>query len=128
MAIDFERTLGVHAQALRLRAQRAELIASNLANADTPNYLARDLDFKSTLAGYAGEGRLAWTAAGHVQPGAARAGEVLFREPTQRSIDGNTVEAEREKVLFAENSVQYSTTLKLLGSRIQGLMTAIRGE
>lgn len=130
MAIGFDSSLGVHIAALRLRAQRTEVLAANIANADTPNYSAQDTDFSAALRAAAGQGRLAATASGHIQPGFAGDGraELLYREPTQPSIDGNTVEPEREKALFSENSVQYAATLRLLGSRIEGLMSAIRGE
>ncbi len=102
---------GIHATALQLRAQRLELLASNIANAATPGYRARDLDFRAALSG---------AAAGH--PAA-----VQFRVPVQSSLDGNTVELATEQLQFAENSVQYRTTLAFLNGRIGTLMAAIKG-
>lgn len=128
MAIDFDRTLQVHVQAVQLRARRAELIAGNLANADTPNYLARDLDFGAAMATAQGRGQLATSAEGHLASGRRADGVALYREPTQRSIDGNTVEPEREKALFSQNAVAYTASLRLLGNRVQSLLNAIRGE
>ncbi|HMV39720.1 MAG TPA: flagellar basal body rod protein FlgB [Plasticicumulans sp.] len=130
MAIRFDRVLGVHEDAMRLRAQRTEVIAANLANADTPNYQAQDIDFAAAIRDAQGGARLAATAGAHIQPGEGRHGlaGTLFRESTQPSIDGNTVEPEREKAMFGENAVQYTASLRLLGDRLQGLLTAIRGE
>lgn len=128
MPISFDKALGVHAQALGLRAQRAEVIAANLANADTPNYLARDMDFKTVLASTQGHGSLKATHAAHVQGPGSHSGELLYRVPTQPAIDGNTVDAQEEKAAFADNALRYQTSLRLLSSRIQGLLTALRGE
>lgn len=130
MAIRFDRVLGVHEDAMRLRAQRTEVLAANLANADTPNYAAQDIDFAAAMRRAQGGGRLAETSGLHMQPGEGLHGlaGTLYRESTQPSVDGNTVEPEREKALFGENAVQYTAALRLLGNHIQGLMTAIRGE
>lgn len=129
MTISFDRALGIHAQALELRSQRTEVLAANLANADTPNYKARDLDFAATLARLQGEGQsLKATHATHLQAQGHNAGDLLYRMPTQMSLDGNTVEEEQEKADFADNALHYQASLRLLGSRIQGLMSAIRGE
>lgn len=129
MAIGFERALGIHAQALELRSRRAEILAANLANADTPNYLARDIDFAATLAGMRGQGvALKATHAVHMQARGDAPGELLYRTPAQMAIDGNTVEEEQEKSAFADNAMRYQAGLRLLGNRIQGLLTAIRGE
>lgn len=129
MAIGFERALNVHAQALELRSRRAEILAANLANADTPNYQARDIDFKAALASLQGRGEaLKATHAAHLQARRAASGELLYRTPTQMAIDGNTVEEEREKAEFADNALRYQASLRLLGNRVQSLLTAIRGE
>ena len=115
---------------MRLRAQRTEVLAANLANADTPNYAAQDIDFSAAMRRAQGGGRLVETVGMHMQPGQGLNGlaGTLYRESTQPSVDGNTVEPEREKALFGENAVQYTASLRLLGNRLQGLMTAIRGE
>lgn len=104
--------LGIHATALQLRARRLELLASNIANAATPGYKARDLDFRTALAS-AEAGRPATP--------------VQFRVPVQNALDGNTVELATEQLQFAENSVQYRTTLAFLNGRIGTLMAAIKG-
>lgn len=128
MGIDFDRALRVHGQALALRSQRTELVAANLANTDTPNYKARDLDFKAAMANAMGvEQPLKVTHAAHLQA-QGDSGKLLYRMPTQMSLDGNSVDAEREKAVFAENALRYQASLRFLGSRVQGLLTAIKGE
>ena len=102
-----DQKLGIHATALRVRAQRLDIIASNIANAATPGYKARDLDFKAALAG--------------------AQDAIRYRVPVQASLDGNTVELATEQVAFAENAVQYRATLSFLSGRIQGIMTALKG-
>ena len=129
MAIGFEGALSVHAQALEIRSRRAEILAANLANADTPNYLARDIDFKATLSGLSGrENALKVTHAVHMQARGSASGELLYRTPAQMAIDGNTVEEEQEKAAFSDNALRYQASLRLMGNRVQSLLTAIRGE
>lgn len=129
MTISFDRDLSIHSHALSLRSQRAEVLAANMANADTPNYKARDLDFADSLAGMLGEGQaLKTTHAAHLQAPGRNAGDLLYRVPTQMALDGNTVEEEQEKSDFADNALRYQASLRFLGSRVQGLMSAIRGE
>ncbi|GAB4356966.1 MAG: flagellar basal body rod protein FlgB [Gammaproteobacteria bacterium] len=132
MPINFDSALGIHAEALKLRARRAEVLASNLANMDTPNYKARDFDFNAALrqaqAG-AQSPFLKVSHASHIQPlSTASAVELAYRIPAQSSLDGNTVDAPMEQAAFAENALQYRATLQFLNSRIRGLMSAIRGE
>jgi flagellar basal-body rod protein FlgB len=134
MPIDLNKHLGVHAAALNLRSQRTEVLAANLANADTPGYRARDIDFKSALAAASGSNsgvHLATTRAGHI--GAATvngmpAPELKYRTPLAPSLDGNTVDAQLEQSAFAENTVRYQATLTFLSSKFRGLMTAITGQ
>jgi flagellar basal-body rod protein FlgB len=134
MAVNLDTYLGVHAQALKLRSQRTEVLAANLANADTPNYRARDIDFKSALAAAGGAGspvQLATTRQGHI--GAAKgngttAAELKYRTPLAPSLDGNTVDTQLEQAAFAENSVRYQATLQFLSSKFRGLLTAITGQ
>ncbi|MFZ4791629.1 MAG: flagellar basal body rod protein FlgB [Candidatus Competibacteraceae bacterium] len=129
MAINFDRALSVHAQALELRSRRTEILAANLANVDTPNYLARDMDFKATLASFQGQNTpLQATHAVHFPARGHDPGELLYRKPTQMAIDGNTVEEEQEKAAFSDNALRYQASLRFLGSRVQGLLSAIRGE
>jgi len=130
MTINFDKALGIHPLALKFRDQRTELLASNLANADTPNYKARDLDFRSVLqnVGSAPLG-LAATHAGHLTASVSEPRtEAMYRVPSQPSLDGNTVETEQEQMRFAENAVQYQATLNFLGGKIASLRTALTGE
>jgi flagellar basal-body rod protein FlgB len=128
--------LGVHAQALPLRSKRTEVLAANLANADTPNYRARDIDFKSALAAAGGQKSaggvyLATTSAGHIGPATANGTatpELKYRTPFAPSLDGNTVDAQLEQAAFAENTVRYQATLNFLSAKFRSLMTAITGQ
>lgn len=130
VAINFDNAFGNHPQALRLREQRSELIAANLANADTPNYKARDLDFQSVLKGVQSPAfNLSVTQPTHVASVSNPDGvETKFRIPAQSSLDGNTVESQQEQVRFTENALQYQISLQLLNSRIAGLKSAIKGD
>lgn len=105
---------GVHATALKLREQRMAVIASNIANAATPNFKARDLDFNSAL-------ELA-------ENGSPTDGPLAYRVPLQPSLDGNTVELAVEQTAFAENALAYRSTLTFLNGRISTLSRALRGE
>ncbi len=124
-AMDFQ------AQALKLRSYRQQLLASNIANSDTPNYKAVDFDFATALRNAShGAQPLAATAPGHLSSaGAAPAGaKVQFRGATQPSIDGNTVDMDVERAQFVDNSVRYEAALRFLNGQIRTLMSAIRGE
>ena len=121
--------LDIHSQALSLRNKKNEIIASNIANAATPNYKARDLDFNMEMSRHLKIGKLTITNDKHMplmRPVSHKG--VSFREPLQQSLDGNTVELAVEQMEFSENSIRYSTTLNFLNSKISGLMSAIRGE
>jgi flagellar basal-body rod protein FlgB len=135
MPIGLDTYLGVHAQALTLRSQRTEVLAANLANADTPGYRARDIDFKSALAQASGNAKpgvlLQTTNAAHIGPklvNGAPAPELKYRTPLAPSLDGNTVDAQLEQAAFAENTVRYQATLQFLSSKFRGLLTAITGQ
>ena len=121
---------------LNLRGQRQQIIASNIANADTPNYKARDIDFSKALQGAmsrsAGATALATTAPNHLGTGAASSASssgapLLYRTPQQASIDGNTVEMDTERNQFADNAIRYEAGLTLLSGQIKGLLAAIQG-
>ncbi len=133
MPLDIDSALGIHAAALKLRARRAQLLASNLANIDTPNFKARDFDFRAALE-HARQGRESDAAmqlshVRHIAPaGGAGAVDMLYRVPMQSSLDGNTVDASLEQGAFAENAVQYRASLQFLSGRLRSLLTAIRGE
>ncbi|MCU0729791.1 MAG: flagellar basal body protein [Sphingopyxis sp.] len=109
---------GVHGAALAIRSQRLALLASNIANAATPGYQARDIDFGRAMA-LVERGR---------DVGQAAAEAVGYRIPTTPSLDGNTVELSTEQTLFAENALQYRSTLTFLEGRINTLRRALKGE
>jgi len=113
-----ESLFGIHGAALEVRAQRMGVLASNIANAATPGYKARDIDFDRALAARLGgsEGE------------AAADGATLYRRPLMASLDGNTVEMATEQAAFAENAVGYSATLNFLRGRVETVTRAIRGE
>jgi flagellar basal-body rod protein FlgB len=138
VAFNLDSYLGVHAKALGLREKRTELLARNLANADTPGYKAQDLDFRAALAsaeGHNSAGTLRATQPGHIgagdsaalQPGNTEA-FLKYRTPLAPSLDGNTVDAQLEQAAFADNAVRYQATLTFLTSKFQSLMTAITGQ
>ncbi len=127
------QAFATHEHALRVRAQRNEVLSSNIANADTPNYKARDLDFASALkhaqGGPGGALPMKTTSTLHNQGvGFTSTGaELKFRVPTQPTLDGNTVETDVEQAAFAENAVQYRASLTFLNGAISGLRYAIKG-
>ncbi|MBN0986796.1 flagellar basal body rod protein FlgB [Amphritea pacifica] len=133
MAISFDKALGIHEQAVGLRIQRAEILANNIANGDTPNYKARDIDFKSILQGVQ-EGQqplpMARTHAGHNQGliDSDFAAELMYRIPSQPSIDGNTVDVQEEMARYSKNAVDYQASFQFLNKKFKGLSNAIRGE
>ncbi|KAA0876580.1 flagellar basal body rod protein FlgB [Nitrincola tapanii] len=135
MAINFKSALGTHAEALTLRARRAEVISNNIANADTPNFKARDLDFKAALEGRMSSSgietvSLVRTQSGH-QPAFVNpdfAADLLYRIPQQPAVDGNTVEVQEEMARFTDNALRYQASFEFLDSKFSGLKKAIKGE
>ncbi|HAL40240.1 MAG TPA: flagellar basal body rod protein FlgB [Polaromonas sp.] len=126
--------LRFHQEALNLRARRQEVLAANIAHADTPNFKARDFDFSSTLTQAVERGRqsqslsMATTSSQHLA-GEAQAGadaDLMYRTPTQSSIDGNTVEMDVERVNFADNAMRYEANLTVLSSKIKSLLSAVQ--
>ncbi|NHZ80700.1 flagellar basal body rod protein FlgB [Massilia sp. CCM 8695] len=124
--------------ALSLRSQRQELLASNIANADTPNYKARDFDFASALQGVLARttppaGVLKQTAAAHMPTGTARGDllpngtPVLYRTPAQGAVDGNTVDMDVERNQFADNALRYEAGVTMINMQIRGMIAAIQG-
>jgi flagellar basal-body rod protein FlgB len=146
MRTALDNYLGIHPQALQLEAQRNDLLAANLANVDTPNYKARDLDFKAALAAASGQSASSSTPALRAPVGAAlsdagassalstdNAGGIdpsalKYRVPMAPSLDGNTVDEQLEQAAFAENNVRYQASLTFLNSALRDLMTAIVGS
>lgn len=135
MMTQLDNMLNFHAQALKVRDQRQQVLASNIANADTPNYKARDLDFKATLQGAlkgtsaSGGVTMAATASGHLKgsPGMVADASLQYRNPSQGNIDGNTVDMDAERAAFAENAVHYEFNLTRLSQQIKSLLAAIQG-
>lgn len=130
-----DNALSFHQTALNVQAQRQQLLASNIANADTPNYKARDIDFRAALRGALGQGRfgrlaLATTSTGHAPSGqAARLeGFTGYRRELQSSVDGNTVNMDVERAAFAENSIHYEASVTFINSLLRGMQRAISGQ
>lgn len=125
----FRTSLSAHAEALVLRERRAAVLTSNIANAATPNFKARDIDFEGEYAAAIGKGDLQVSHQQHFGSGVSGGtGGLAYRVPVTPSLDGNTVDLATEQMQFAENTVHYQASLQLLNRRISGLMTAIRGE
>jgi flagellar basal-body rod protein FlgB len=126
--------LQFHQTALTLRAARQELIASNIANADTPYYKARDIDFASALqgalAGTSEKLSLVTTASNHVAGAAGvnvMGASALYRKPLQPSADGNTVDMDVERAQFADNALRYEASLKFVSDEVKDVLTALQG-
>jgi len=134
--LNLDAYLGVHADALKVFARRTAVLANNLANADTPNFKARDVDFKALLSAGAGGATGALPLApAHAMPVSTAAatapspGSTLkYRVPLAPSLDGNTVDVQLEQAAFADNTVRYQSALTFLSEKFKGLMTAITGQ
>ena len=132
MAITFNEALGTYEAALKIRTKRAEVLASNLANADTPNYKARDFDFQKALSAQLAANNAAsprQSRQNHVHTTKMAAQTAMaYRVPTQPSVDGNTVDEHLEHAEFMANTLEHQTAFTLLNSRFKGLLSAIRGD
>lgn len=122
----------VLSQAMNLRTQRHQVLASNIANADTPQYKARDFNFQdamqNALAGRSEAGgiALATTSAGHLAGGGASGPAAFkFRTETQSAVDGNTVDMDVERSQIAENALQYQILTQLIGEKFKGIRSAL---
>ncbi len=131
---DISSHVSVYSKALDLRTQRHQVLASNVANADTPNYKARDFDFSSAMAnamnGRTSEGAitLATTAKGHLSGnGDSGLAKLQFRTETQSAADGNTVDMDVERAQLADNAIQYQILTQLIGDKFKGLRSAMAG-
>lgn len=124
-----------HQTALNLRAARQELIASNIANADTPNYKARDIDFASAMKGALQGGgdalAVAKTSPGHLSGSAAgesvMGAPVMYRKPLQPSADGNTVDMDVERAQFADNALRYEASVRFVSDKAKAVLAALQG-
>lgn len=141
-----DKFLATHADALQLRARRTQVLASNIANADTPGYKARDLAFAEVLHDVKGTGSSAATSGNRLKLSASNdalhttnsrhistapsTGHALlmYRQPEQASLDGNTVDKDLEQARFAENTVRYQASLEFINSRVSGLIRTLRSE
>ena len=127
-ALDFQ------AQALSLRSERQRLIASNIANADTPGYVAREMNFAQALKEATGAGqpaaRLAASQPGHIAAGASGGSfsTLSYAAPSQTNLDRNTVDMDRERASFADNTVKYEATLHFISSQVKTTLSAITGQ
>ena len=138
MNFNLDKVFGINQQALKVHSRRSEILAGNLANADTPGYKAKDIDFKAALqqvkAGVSATS-LKTTHANHLNSAGTQAGrvddmlgEMKYRMPGQPSLDGNTVDPLMEKAAFMENALLYQTNLKFLSGKIKHIKTALKGE
>ena len=125
-----DSSLGGQVVALQLKSERAELIAGNIANSDTPNYKARDIDFKAEferrMSGELG-GAMRTTSPMHMRAEGGGSSHITFKEEGARE-DGNTVESEKEQASYTKNAIQYQVSLQFLNSKIRGLKLALKGE
>ena len=134
MAINFDKAFGVHVNALELRSERSNILANNIANADTPGYKSRDIDFHQVLESMSGEQgsdlSMKTTSSGHAT--GLLTGESInglkYRTQTQPSIDGNTVDLQKERAEFTRNTLEFNSSFTFVNGTIKGLMKAIRGE
>jgi flagellar basal-body rod protein FlgB len=129
MNFDFSNSLGIHENALKVWTERTRLLATNIAHADTPGFLAKDVDFKAVLsraAGQTGALTLQATDPRHLQTG-GMPGHVRYRIPSQPAQDGNSVDLQQEQGAFAENAVHYQATLQFIQNRLRSLQQAITG-
>jgi len=146
-------SLEFHGRALLLRAERQKVLAGNIANADTPRYAARDFDFRAALTAATGwtppatggatpsssapavatpsTVSLATSRAGHLgggAPGRIDSTATKYRTPDQPSLDGNSVDIDRERANFADNSIRYEAALRFVNGSVRTMLTAIKGE
>lgn len=126
MTIMVDKALGIHPQALAMRVERSRILASNIANVETPGYLARDYDFKTALQRVAKS--MESRPAGHPMPQLSLGSDLKFRVPMQPSADGNTAELSVEQAQFAANAMDFQTSLTFLNLKISGLRKAIEGQ
>lgn len=125
-------SLNFQTQALVLRSERQRVIASNIANADTPGYQAREMDFAAALraaGGGQGASALSATQAGHSSAGGTAGGTALtYAAPAQTNLDSNTVDMDRERAAFADNAVHYEATLRFINGSVRTMLSAITGQ
>ncbi len=124
------QALGVHEQALQVKSRRLEVLSQNIANADTPHYKARDIDFKAVMgAAQQQNNAMAATSAGHFGAGEELSPDGMrYRTPFNSSFDGNTVEMSVEQAQYGKAAADYQATLNFLENRVSGIRKALRGD
>ena len=127
MGISFDEALGIHPQALSVRAERARILAGNLANVDTPGYLAQDIDYKQVLSDVTSDMAQSGDTAKNFRVGDGMM-QPLYRMPYQVARDGNTAELGVEQGIFAKNATDFETSLTFLNMKFSGLSKAIEGR
>lgn len=130
MAISLDKLMGFHHKAMQVRTDKMEVISGNLANANTPGYKARDIDFKKAMASaqYQRDHNLSRTHEKHFEGRMQTQGEIDFRIPNQPDTgDGNTVEVQTERNLFLENGMRYQAGIQFLNGKIKGMKKALAG-
>ncbi len=130
-SINFNNALGIHPDAMLLRAKRAEILANNLANSDTPGFKTRDINFQAVLANQSQTQsglQMNVTNSAHLSDSAGGSRELMYRNPSQPSIDGNTVDTQIEQTIFTRNAMDYNSSFEFLNGKFKGLKSAIRGE
>jgi|TARA_B110000259_G_C13698479_1_gene275316 flagellar basal-body rod protein FlgB len=121
--------LSFYGSSLQLRGERNNILASNIANAATPNYKARDISFEDEINKASNNGSMKSTHDNHIAYNSGNSfNEASYREPLVIALDGNTVELAVEQMQFSENTMRYQTTVNFLNGKIQKIMSAIRGE
>lgn len=132
MAISFDKAFGVHQHTMVARSKRAQVLASNIANADTPNYKAKDVDFGQMLKNAqnkTSQDRMYITHEKHFKIPSVNQEETLYTIPNQPDTgDGNTVDMQLERNKFIENSMEYQASVRFLGGKIQGIKKALSGQ
>jgi flagellar basal-body rod protein FlgB len=127
-----ERAFSIHDDAMMMRSQRSSILAANIANADTPNYKARDMDFQQMMQQFENQSdsiKLETTNSRHISlQSSDQQAYIKYRNPLNPSLDGNTVDMHAEQARFSQNALQYQTSLTMLNSKIRGLQLAIRGQ
>ena len=124
----FDTAFGLHEKALNLRAQRMEVISQNIANADTPGFKARDVDFKNVLNNVQQAGSMRTTHSGHVSHGGTGQANMVYTVPFSTAVDGNTVDISVEHANYGKAAAEYQATLRFIEGNIAGVRKALRGE
>ena len=134
MVSKLDQYMGFHEAVLSVRGQRQQMLASNIANADTPNYKARDIDFSAAMTHALNRGagvstELNKTAGSHLNAqGSIDGSAPLYRSSVQGNVDGNTVDMDVERNQFTDNAIRYEASLTILNMQIRGILSAIQGQ